>query len=262
MRENIHRTKELLEDLARRGLAGDLTRAADLAPSPRDADAPFDSETLPEGVLHEVQGAGEAARGAATAFALSLAARAAGRRLLWILDPLSAREGGVPYGPGLAAHGFDPEAVLILRTKGPLDALWAAEEGLSAPVLSAVIVELAGSPAALDETAVRRLKLRAQASGVTGILLRHGAAGEDGLPVDLRWVVAPLPGREEDTRLLGLPALSVRLARNRFGRTATFGLSWESHHARLVPDPRGRLADAGARPDRAGARVLPLRRAG
>jgi protein ImuA len=262
MQENNHRTTVLLGDLARRGLGAGLTRAADLAPAPPGAEAPFAPRALPPGIVHEVQGAGEGARGAATAFALALLAGAPGRRLLWILDPLSAREGGVPYGPGLAAHGFDPEAVLILRVSGAREALRAAEDGLSAPVLAAVLVELAGEPAALDETATRRLKLRAQASGVTGVLLRHGAAGADGLPVDLRWIVAPRPGEGAEARLLGRPAMSARLARNRLGRTATFDLLWEARHARFVPDPRGRAADVGARPHHAGADAAALRRAG
>ena len=70
------------------------------------------------GALHELAPAAPLHLGAASGFALALAARA-GRRhggeMLWIATDFARREGGAPYGPGLDLFGLAVARLLVLR---------------------------------------------------------------------------------------------------------------------------------------------------
>ncbi|MHA1549126.1 MAG: ImuA family protein, partial [Alphaproteobacteria bacterium] len=120
--------------------------------------------------LHEIRG--EASRnGAATGFALALAARLAAqddRPILWIMEAAAGREAGQPYGAGLDRLGLDAHRVVLVSVRTPVDALWVFEEGLRCRGLAAVMAEIRGHPRLLDLTASRRLALRARDSGVMG----------------------------------------------------------------------------------------------
>ncbi|MCC7046720.1 MAG: damage-inducible protein [Alphaproteobacteria bacterium] len=123
-------------------------------------DAALPEGGLALGRLHEVMApAGEAGTG----FAAALLARIAGAqgRVLWC--------GPMPYGPGLAEFGLDPDRVIFARTAPDAETLWAMEEGLRCPSLAAVL----GEVGVLDLTAGRRLQLAAERWGVTAIALRR-----------------------------------------------------------------------------------------
>jgi protein ImuA len=103
---------------------------------------------------------------AALGFALRLAVRrlrsieathAGAPRILWCWPSVFARELGVPYGPGLAALGFEPSAWLFAETARAADALWAMEEGLRSESLALVIGVLSEA----ELTPARRLSLAA-----------------------------------------------------------------------------------------------------
>ena len=131
------------------------------------------------GALHEVVAARPGDAGAACGFALALAARfAAGTRLpvVWILEEAARMESGVPYAPGLAAHGLDPARLIVVRTTSGADTLWASEEALKCRAVAAVVTDLWRTKA-YDLVASRRLVLAAQKSGTPGILVPAGAAG-------------------------------------------------------------------------------------
>ncbi len=138
---------------------------------------------LPLGCVHEM-------RGAATAFAATLAARLAARRrrpVFWIAPPGCG--GRLPdlYAPGLAAFGLSAAALIVVAARGAT-ALWAMEEALRAPAAGAVVAEIE----ALDLTASRRLQLAAEAGGAGGLLLRGETATALTACVT-RWRVASLP---------------------------------------------------------------------
>ncbi len=120
---------------------------------------------LARGCLHELCGASD--RAAAAGFAAALLGRlAADGHALWIgpRDDL--------YAPGLVAQGLPPERLIVVRA-GPRDArLWALEEALRSPGLTAVLAEVDR----LTLTQSRRLQLAAEAKGVTAFLLRPLAA--------------------------------------------------------------------------------------
>ena len=102
------------------------------------------------------------------------------------------------YGPGLAAHGLDPGRVVLVRASRDAEILWAMEEGLRAPGITAVVGEIGSFPM----VASRRLQLAAERSGITAFLLRRWreggqAARERALPnaAMTRWRIAALPSR-------------------------------------------------------------------
>ena len=164
------------------------------------------------------------------------------------------------YGPGLAAHGLDPERVVLVRTSRDAEILWAMEEGLRSPGIVAAVGEVGTLPA----VASRRLQLAAERSGVTAFLLRRWREGgqavrERALPnaAMTRWRVAALPSQP----FRGEPGVGrlrwrIDLLRCRGGEPGC----WEME----VPDATGHVSLAAALADRPAAPVAPekLRRTG
>ncbi|MDE2583664.1 MAG: damage-inducible protein [Rhodospirillales bacterium] len=148
---------------------------------------------LARGALHEVAGAGtELEHGAAAALLIAgLLARAPGP-VLWVLERADL------FAPGLAAVGLAPGRVIYAEA-GRVEAVLASlEEGLRHPGLLAGVAEVSGR---LSLAATRRLHLAAEASGVTGFVLRRawrGAAEATAGPGEpsaalTRWRVGALP---------------------------------------------------------------------
>ena len=117
----------------------------------------------------------------------------------------------LPYGPALADFGLAPETLIVARCRKARELLWAAEEGLAAPALGAVLVEAA----AIDATAARRLALASRQSGVGAVLLRpEGPAAP--LATATRWRVTGAPDGAWD----------VELARARGATGRRWRLAW------------------------------------
>jgi protein ImuA len=210
---------------------------------------------LRQNALHEVRGALPDI-GAATGFAAALLSLIPEKRpILWIFEASSGREGGLPYGPGLARFGLDPGRLIVVRVRRPGEALWVLEEGLRCRGLAAAFAEIRGSPRKLDLTASRRLALRASESGVTGLLLRQSGAAEPGAALT-RWHVAPRPSAisRDFPAGIGPPAWHLVLERNRSGVTGVFDLEWDHGNRCFVPAilpalPFARPAAPANRPD-------------
>ncbi|MFG1418777.1 DNA repair protein [Xanthobacter sp. V0B-10] len=190
------------------------------------------------GALHEAAGTpGE--EGALSAFVLGLAARAVARLrrpVLLVRQEMAEWEAGRLHGPGLAAFGLPPEALLLVRVRKPQDVLFVMEEGLRCAGLSAVLGEfLSPVPEAL--TATRRLSLAVRGSERLGLVWRHKA---DPAPCAAltRWRISALPSPAADgLGGLGAPRFSARLARNRFGPVGTWPLTF--HAGLFLPAPDG-----------------------
>jgi protein ImuA len=166
---------------------------------------------LRAGHLHEIVPDGIFHLGAATGFALGLAAQL--RRpgaLIWIQQDMAALEGGQPYGPGGALFGFDPARLLLVRTATAKDALWAMEESLRCPGVAAVIGELSGAGDAADLTATRRLNLAMQARDILGMLLRQQPLRGTSACAS-RWIVRATHGRGDGFGGLGRTAFARTL---------------------------------------------------
>ncbi|MGA0563249.1 ImuA family protein [Ancylobacter sp. VNQ12] len=240
--------------------------------------------TLPRGALHEVQAARGADLPAATGFALALALRAASgeRPILWVRQDAVEGELGRPEALGLAALGFDPARLILVRAPDASEVLRAAGDAVRCAGLGALIIEPFGEPKALDLTATRRLSLRAADSGVTGLLLR-ATMRELPTAVATRWRVAPSASAPLEANAPGGPAFCVTLLRHRGGEGArpveggSWNLEWD-HEAcsfrdlvalsrAVVSVPAGGPAGAGApgAEQREGERegvLVALRRAG
>ena len=164
------------------------------------------------------------------------------------------------YGPGLAAHGLDPERLVLVQAPRDAEILWAMEEGLRVPGIAAVVGEIG----ALAAVASRRLQLAAERSGVTALLLRRWrdggqAARERALPnaATTRWRIAALPSQPPQGEPgVGRPRWRVELLRCRGGELAC----WEVEGA----DATGHVSLAAALADRPAAPVSAekFRRAG
>jgi len=223
---------------------------------------------LPVGALHEAVFAATRETGAATGFALALAARrlmvAAGeaRPLLWCAARPLLAETGALSARGLADLGLDPARLLLASGRRDGDVLWTLEEAARSGAV-ALALGMAGTA---DLTATRRLSLAARAQGVPVLLLRHGAALTPSA-ARTRWRVAAAPSRPPAfaDAAPGAPRWRVVLEKGWTHRPQHWLLEWdgETHRFHLAAP----LADHAAGTRQAGAGgtggpALALRRTG
>ena len=201
---------------------------------------------LKPGSLHEIVAESPRDEAAASGFAASLAGLVAGGRpLVWILDDRVAWEVGTPYRPGLAAHGIDPDRLLLVKTKDAATTLWATEEALKAgaPV---VLTEL-WRASSYDLAASRRLALAARARGATSLVVPVGLGRSDTLSsgAETRFAVAAAPSLHVAAAAPFLPipgpsGFAVRLVKRRGGPDAPLGAYDRTQVHQLAWDRTGR----------------------
>jgi protein ImuA len=184
-------------------------------PSPGTSEVPT---TLSE--VFSVTGA----EAAAAAFVLARLGHAKGP-VLWLQDRIALRETGRPFLAGLGLR----RPLLLMQLSRPVDVMAAAEEGLRCRALSAVVAEIRGDPPALSFTAMKRLALRAEATGVPCWLIRQGGTADLSAARD-RWRIASLPSaaHPDDPRAPGDPRWRVELVRSRDQRPGI----WVAQHER------------------------------
>jgi protein ImuA len=199
---------------------------------------------LPPGMLHEIFTDGHREAGAGLGFGLGAARgmlSAARPALLYLQLSNEAQETGFPYGPGLAAFGLDPEAMVVIRTGNIVELLWAAEEGLACRAVAAVIADVGDDPKALDFTASRRLGMRSAETGTTFLLLRYGA-GRTASAARMRWHLRPALSSEVafDPREPGEARWRLTLEKGLWqGKpNGAWHLSWTKNGFDLVDDRR------------------------
>jgi protein ImuA len=184
------------------------------------------------------------AEAAAAAFVLARLGHGKGP-VLWLQDRMALRETGRPFLAGLGLR----KPLLLLQLSRPVDVMTAAEEGLRCRALSAVVAEIRGDPPALSFTAMKRLALRAEATGVPCWLIRQSATADLSAARD-RWRIASLPSaaHHDDPRAPGDPRWQVELFRSRERKPGVWVARYEQAENRLdlvatVPD--GSLDAAG-----------------
>jgi protein ImuA len=220
--------------LLRREIAGLTAMAPNLAATEAPARvslgaARFDARLtggLATGTLHEIVAAAPGDAPATAGFTLALAARLRAARaqapLVWIGEDFAGLEQGALYGPGLALHGIDPSALVLIRAAHAKDALWAMEEALKCRAPAAIVGEIF-SAKLYDLTASRRLLLAAAAHGTTGLLCLAGVRAEAlSSSAATRFEIRARPSPQRDsaglhTPLPGLAGFDVRLAKARAG---------------------------------------------
>jgi protein ImuA len=201
---------------------------------------------LPLAALTEIRASESRDGGAASGFALALAARLTETgphsSIVWIGETDARREAGALYAPGLAALGLDPSRIVEVAVHTEKEALWAFEAALSCRGLGAAVCEL--RQASLDLSATRRCALRARESGVTGLLLRLGNEWAEPSAAEIRFGVAPAPAGEIGGFAEGVGRMAWRLTleKNRLGPTGAFTVEWNAHERSFVERGEGAAA--------------------
>jgi protein ImuA len=240
-----------------------LGHAADRAETSRSpARVPLGAERLDGilggglklGSLHEVVAETARDEAAASGFTTALAGLVArGRPLVWILDDRAAWETGLPYRPGLAACGLDPDRLILVKTKDVPTTLWATEEALKAG--APVVVTELWRARAYDLSASRRLILAARRRGATCLVLHVGLRHDEvSSGAETRFAVAAAPSARlasagHATPIPGPSGYAVRLVKWRGDATNAFGFDRDQVH-HLGWDRTGRRfrTPAGPRP--------------
>jgi hypothetical protein len=155
-----------------------------------------------------------------------MAQSSAGRGFLAVVDP--AREFYVPASSG---WGVDPSKMLLLRPATRDETCWTIEECLRCPGVSATWAWLEERiPARVH----RRWQLAAEAGGGVGLFFRPITARREPVWADLRLMVTPQVGNQEESRRLNIEVLYRR------GGLGGIAQAWEIDHAaglvRLVPE--------------------------
>jgi cell division inhibitor SulA/protein ImuA len=107
-----------------------------------------------------------------------------GKSIAWIAPP------HLPYAPALAAAGIALERILIVKTAGDGDSLWAAEQALRSAACGGVLAW----PRDIRYTQLRRLQLAAEAGRCLAVLFRPTRAAHEPTPAALRIALATCAG--------------------------------------------------------------------
>jgi len=222
---------------------------------------------LAVGAVHEVFAEGHQSA-AATGFIAGLSARVTARRpLVWVRQDFCDLEAGTLSMSGLSELGLDPRCLVTVRASDVESALRTAADALACDALGAVVLEVWGQARQFDLVASRKLTLAAQASGVTGLLLRISAAPEPST-AETRWIVraAPSPPPSQWGALSpaaallpaaawGSPCFDAELAHNRHGPTGRWIMEWKCDECLFseAADPQPLAATPAHRPHQAAA---------
>jgi len=204
-----------------------------------DADATLQGG-LAVGAMHEVFADAGRQSAAATGFVAGLAGRVAARRpLVWVRQDFTEIESGALSMSGLAELGLDPRLLVTVRAADVDTALRTAADAFACDALGAVVLEVWGEARQLDLVASRKLTLAAQASGITGLLLRVAAEPQPST-AETRWIVraahsppaAPLMPAAPlvlaaPWSTWGAPMFDAQLVRNRHGPVGRWIMEWK-----------------------------------
>jgi protein ImuA len=194
-----------------------------------DADATLRGG-LALGAMHEVFAEAGRQSAATTGFVAALAGRVAGwRPLVWIRQDFTALEAGAVSTSGLAELGLDPRLLVTVRAADVDNALRTAADALACDAVGAVVLEVWGEIRQFDLLASRKLTLAAQASGVTGLVLRMAAEPQPST-AETRWIVraARSPPASSSWSAWGAPLFDTQLVRNRHGPVGRWIMEWKS----------------------------------
>src|SRR5437764_5265701 len=183
--------------------------------------------------VHEVFAEGHQSA-AATGFIAGLAERVSPRRpLVWVRQDFSEIESGALSLSGLCELGLDPRLLVTVRAPDTDAALRTAADALACDVLGAVVLEVWGQARQLDLVASRKLTLTAQASGVTGLLLRLAAEPQPST-AETRWIVRAAHSPPASSLMpaaawsvWGAPVFDAQLVRNRHGPVGRWIMEWK-----------------------------------
>jgi len=192
-------------------------------------DEVFPQGHFPLGAVHELisEGAEAAASTAGFTAAVVSGLMKTGGPAVWI------GHSPILFPPALKAFGIQPDQVIVIDLKKEKDILWAMEETLKCPVLSAVIGELPE----LSFTHSRRFQLAVEQSKTTGFILRSNPGTETPNACIARWNIKPLLSCPEDGLPgIGHPRWQIDLLKIRNGRPHSWIVEWVNGKFRPVAD--------------------------
>jgi protein ImuA len=229
-----------------------------------DADATLQGG-LALGAMHEVFAEAGRQSAAATGFVAGLAGRASARRpLVWVRQDFTEIESGALSMSGWAELGLDSRTVVTVRAADVDTALRTAADALACDALGVVVLEVWGQARQLNLVASRKLTLAAQASGVTGLLLRVAAEPVPST-AETRWIVrAAHSPPAQSWNAWGAPVFDAQLVRNRHGPVGRWIMEWKCDEClfrKPAADPQPVAATPAHRPHQAPA-LAKRRRAG
>jgi len=207
---------------------GDAYSSRKVALGHADADATLQGG-LALGAMHEVFAEAGRQGAVATGFVAGLAGRLAARQpLVWVRQDFTEIESGALSMSGLAELGLDPRLLVTVRATDVDSALRTAADALACDALGVVVLEVWGETRQLDLVASRKLTLAAQASGVTGLLLRMAAEPQPST-AETRWIVraAHSPPAAPWNSAWGAPVFDAQLVRNRHGPVGRWIMEWK-----------------------------------
>jgi protein ImuA len=212
---------------------GDAHTPGRVALGHADADATLQGG-LAVAAMHEVFTDAGRQSAAATGFVAGLAGRVAARRpLVWVRQDFTEIESGALSMSGLAELGLDPRLLVTVRAADVDAALQTAADALACDALGAVVLEVWGQARQLDLVASRKLTLAAQASGVTGLLLRLAAEPQPST-AETRWIVRAAHSPPVSSSMpaaawsaWGAPVFDAQLVRNRHGPVGRWIMEWK-----------------------------------
>ncbi|WP_245739266.1 hypothetical protein [Sphingomonas rubra] len=223
-------------------VAGGAATQAD----PRPADA-WRRGGLARGQLHEIYAAEDADGPAAIGFAVAVALAAGALPVLWLRTEGHEAATGRLHATGLLELGLAPDALLLVVVPDEDAALRTAADAARCAGLGTLLVESRGRAPGLDLTATRRLMLAAEASGVTVLSVRVGAAVCPSAAAT-RWAVAACPSTALAADAPGAPAFEIECLRRRGGPAGTRARVEWNRDDRCFDDPssyQAPLAGAG-----------------
>src|ERR1700722_13666141 len=207
------------------------------------------------GAMHEVFAEAGRQGAVATGFVAGLAGRLTARRpLVWVRQDFTEIESGALSMSGLAELGLDPRLLVTVRATDVDSALRTAADALACDALGVVVLEVWGETRQLDLVASRKLTLAAQASGVTGLLLRMAAQPQPST-AETRWIVRAAHSPPWSSAW-GAPVFDAQLVRNRHGPVGRWIMEWKCDEClfeKPAAYPQPVAAAPAHRPHQAGA---------
>jgi protein ImuA len=236
---------------------GEASRPDRVALGHAEADATLQGG-LARAAVHEVFSEGRQSA-AATGFIAGLAGRVGAKRpLVWVRQDFAEIESGALSMSGLSELGLDPRLLVTVRAADADAALRTAADALACDAVGVVVLEVWGQARQLDLVASRKLTLAAQASGVTGLLLRVAAEPQPST-AETRWIVrAAHSPPSESFGAWGAPVFDTELVRNRHGPVGRWIMEWkcdECLFAKPASVPQPVAAAPAHRPYQAPARA-------
>ncbi|MEM6763032.1 MAG: hypothetical protein AAF615_09145 [Pseudomonadota bacterium] len=199
--------------------------------------------------LHFFRAPTVSALGSCAGFALSLiAANERPGFVFWLSHSYVSGEAGNIYGLGLNELVFDPAKFIYVSVPSVRDVFWCIEQAIKCEAVAAIVAEF-HSTKTLELTATRRLSIRIEALQLPIYLI---AAQTAPFPTTAltHWEISAASAStgSEFRSLVGAPAWSLNLTKNKKGSCREFRAAFDIQRRAFVPLGTSKRARSVAMP--------------